>query len=106
MLRDRINKIQPIFLYSTRYGLEIEEKKKEPVRLPSPPTLVSTHPAVTPSKHAETQVEIISTRPEGPAKSLHSWAARISIINQVGDQSVALVKSSDETVYYRNDPMK
>jgi hypothetical protein len=33
-----------------------------------------------------TQVEIITTRPEGQAKKrLHSGAARISIINQVGE---------------------
>ena len=38
------------------------------------------------------------------SKRLHSWASRIQVINQVGD-SVALVRSSEGDVYYRNDSM-
>jgi hypothetical protein len=49
-------------------------------------TSIATHPRPHPERYTGTQVEIITTRPEGQAKKrLHSGAARISIINQVGE---------------------
>jgi hypothetical protein len=53
----------------------------------------------------KTRVEIITTSAEAEVTRHHSWMGRINLIPQVGD-SVALVKSSEEAIYYRNDPMK
>ncbi|EKG22302.1 Zinc finger CCCH-type protein [Macrophomina phaseolina MS6] len=50
------------------------------------------------------QDEIITTAAEAAVQRLHSRAPGYRIISQVGD-SVALVRSSEEDVYYRNDPM-
>jgi hypothetical protein len=59
---------------------DAQEKKKTACQ-----TSIATHPRPHPERYTGTQVEIITTRPEGQAKRLHSRAARISIINQVGE---------------------
>src|ERR1700760_5062267 len=75
----------------------------KPVRLPSTPVQIdrprSRHRSGTRSspptpKHRQKLQE-----------QLHSRVSRIQIISQVVE-SVALVRDSDEDVYYRNDSMK
>jgi hypothetical protein len=68
------------FLNTTRSGLMQKKKIKQPVRPPSPPTFVPT-----PKGIRELRSRSSPPVPKDRQKRLHSGAARISIINQVGE---------------------
>jgi len=82
--------------------MEVTNKtKREPVRLPSTPTLITYS-----EEQTAIWVEIITTTAEAEVKKASLLdIEEIIVIRQVGE-SVALVRVSDEAIYYRNDPMK
>ncbi|KAG0138315.1 hypothetical protein HOY82DRAFT_595890 [Tuber indicum] len=73
----------------------------EPVRLPSGPTLI----ALSEEKIAIWVRDHHHHRRSRGKKASLLGLEEIIVIPQVGE-SVALVRVSDETIYYRNDPMK